>query len=88
MAEAISVALCMGSSCFARGNRKLLEVVEGLIRQNGWQESVALSGLRCTNRCADGPNISINGTLYQNMDANTLVEILVNLHKDAAPRPE
>ncbi|MCC8167418.1 MAG: (2Fe-2S) ferredoxin domain-containing protein [Planctomycetes bacterium] len=88
MAEKIAVALCMGSSCFARGNREVLEVVERLIRDNGWQESVALSGLRCTNRCAEGPNISINGTLYQNMDANTLVEILVNLQKDAPARPE
>ncbi|MCD7897513.1 MAG: (2Fe-2S) ferredoxin domain-containing protein [Planctomycetaceae bacterium] len=78
MAEKIAVALCMGSSCFARGNRHLLEVVEDLIRQNGWQDRVVLSGLRCTNRCADGPNITIDGTLYQNIDANTLVEILKN----------
>ncbi len=57
----IEITLCMGSSCFARGNNRVLAGLEAMIRRNGWTESVALAGSRCGGRCGEGPNLTIDG---------------------------
>lgn len=76
MGDKLTIALCMGSSCFARGNNILLERLEDLIKERGWEERVALSGLRCEDRCSQGPNIKINGVLYQALDEGALLDLL------------
>ena len=76
MGDKVTIALCMGSSCFARGNNILLERLEDLIQERGWSERVALSGLRCEDKCSKGPNIKIDGVLYQNLDEGVLLDLL------------
>jgi NADH:ubiquinone oxidoreductase 24 kD subunit len=76
MATVIEISLCMGSSCFARGNNRLLEMLETAIEKNNWQERVSLAGGRCQNRCGEGPNIIVNGTLYHGMDEGALLDLL------------
>lgn len=76
MGEKLSIALCMGSSCFARGNSTVLETLEDMIKDNGWEERIHLSGLRCENKCSEGPNIKIDGELYQALDTGALTDII------------
>ena len=76
MAGKIKVEMCMGSSCFAKGNNLLLETLEDLIEVRGWRERVELSGLRCEERCQDGPNIRVDGQLYTGVDEGALLDIL------------
>lgn len=76
MSEKVDIALCMGSSCFTRGNNRLLKVLEDSIRENRWEDKVVLSGRRCENRCGQGPNVVVDGTLYQGLDAGTLLDML------------
>ena len=76
MAEKVKIALCMGSSCFTRGNNRLLKAIEDSIRENAWENRVILSGLRCENRCGRGPNVFIDGKLYQGLDVGTLLDLL------------
>lgn len=76
MSEKLEISLCMGSSCFARGNNVLLEMLENLIESRGWTDRVVLSGARCENRCSEGPNIRINGQLYQGLDEGALMDLL------------
>ncbi|MDR1612951.1 MAG: (2Fe-2S) ferredoxin domain-containing protein [Planctomycetota bacterium] len=76
MTEKVEIALCMGSSCFMRGNNILLRALEDSIRENAWEDRVALSGLRCENRCGQGPNVFVDGKLYQGLDAGTLLDLL------------
>ena len=76
MPEKVKVEICMGSSCFARGNNILLGTLENAIRVNGWGDAVALSGLRCENLCSSGPNIRIDGSLHQGLDAGALLDLL------------
>lgn len=76
--ETIRIALCMGSSCFARGNNLALDALERIIADNNWQERIHLSGLRCENRCAEGPNITIDGVLYQGLDLGALMDLLAD----------
>ena len=76
MGDKVAIALCMGSSCFARGNNSLLERLEDLLEERGWKDKVALSGLRCEDKCSEGPNIKIDGVLYQHLDDGVLLDLL------------
>lgn len=76
MATLIDISLCMGSSCFARGNNRMLEMLEDAIEKNRWQDRVSLAGARCENRCGQGPNVVVDGALYQGLDEGALLDLL------------
>jgi iron-hydrogenase subunit alpha len=59
----IAVSVCMGSSCYLRGNRELTEALENLITQNNWQNYIEFVGNLCEDDCKCGPNVRINDTL-------------------------
>ena len=67
--------MCMGSSCFARGNALVLEQLEPLLIGEKDIE-VELSGHLCLSECSHGPNIRINGKLYQNLSATEVLTII------------
>ena len=71
-----NIQVCMGSSCFARGNNKNLEIISKYIKDNNLPVEIELSGLRCCGICSKGPNITIDGVEYNNVDSGTLVDIL------------
>ncbi len=73
------IVICMGSSCFARGNRKNLEVVEQFLREHELDVRVELAGSRCEEYCKLGPNVQIDGVLHHHVDTGTLIDLL-NAH--------
>jgi len=72
----INITVCMGSSCFARGNQQNLAFIENFIKTHNLEADIDLAGQRCENKCAHGPNIIINGVEYNNVDEKILEEIL------------
>ncbi len=72
----LNITVCMGSSCFARGNQENLAFLEDYIQQNGIDANIELEGTRCENKCASGPNIYINGKEYNSVDIDKLKKIL------------
>lgn len=74
----LNITVCMGSSCFARGNDRNLEFIENYIKDNGLEADIDLAGARCEGKCATGPNITINGTEYHEVDEDKLKEILAS----------
>lgn len=70
------ILICMGSACFARGNAQNLEFLTEYIDKNKLDATIEIVGSRCTEKCADGPNITVNGTEYKNVDKEKLNEIL------------
>ncbi len=83
-----SIVICMGSSCFARGNREHLELIENYLQDSGLAAAVAFSGCRCRGECGSGPNVEINGTLHQGIDAGTLLDLLEYHFADADSGPQ
>lgn len=75
-AEPLQIAICMGSSCFARGNEKNLTVIEQYIDEHRLSDQVDLIGLRCAGKCSEGPNIRIGETLYRKVDRGSLLDLL------------
>ncbi len=76
------IQICMGSSCFARGNNKNLQVISKYLKDNNLDVEIELVGLRCCNLCSKGPNLTIKGVEYNNVDAGTLVDILDKVFKE------
>lgn len=73
---ATKIVICMGSSCFARGNAKNLKVIEEFITRRKLDAEVLLSGSCCEGKCAEGPNIVIDGERYPYMERGALVDVL------------
>ena len=48
------IQVCMGSSCFARGNNRNLQVITKYLKDNNLDAEIELCGLRCCNLCSKG----------------------------------
>lgn len=76
MSDKTTITICMGSSCFSRGNNRHLQTIQNFIAQHGLQEQVNLSGSRCEGLCMHGPNIRIDGELIADLNDETLLAAL------------
>ena len=74
----LKVEICMGSSCYSRGNSKSLELIEALISERNLENRINLSGKLCLGNCSDGPNIIINGNLHQRIAPECSVDLLLH----------
>lgn len=50
------VTVCVGSSCHVRGSREVLKRFAELMKQNGLEDMIVLSGSFCMERCGEGMN--------------------------------
>lgn len=72
----ISVEICMGSSCFVRGNSQALKYLETYIREQDLQDRCRLKGRLCVNECSSGPVLIIDGQRYQGVHPECAVDLL------------
>jgi len=70
------ITICMGSSCFARGNAQNLAFIEEYLKENNLEANIELAGSRCDGNCASGPNIIVNGIIYNEVDEEKIKKIL------------
>jgi len=70
------IVICLGSSCFSRGNNKLLSVIQAYIKENHYEDSINFTGTHCCGKCSHGPVLRIGEKYYENLDEPTLLEIL------------
>jgi len=70
------IKICMGSSCFRRGNRKNLEFIEAYLQEHNFVAEVELVGSRCEEECRKGPNLELNGRMYHGVSLEILAELL------------
>ena len=75
-----TIVICMGSSCFARGNARNVELAEDFLDAHPEIEArVDLRGGLCCDRCADGPNVVVDGTVHTRVDEPAMRAILDGL---------
>ena len=74
-----NIKVCMGSSCFARGNLNNLNILEEYIKNNNLEADIELIGAHCQEKCEFGPHIYVNEKSYDEVDENKLREILERL---------
>ena len=72
------ITICMGSSCFARGNEKNVALCEEVLAERGLRDDVdvELGASLCTGNCANGPVVVVDGKTYTNVDRGVMRDIL------------
>jgi NADH:ubiquinone oxidoreductase subunit E len=81
--DTIEVVVCLGSSCFARGNAQNLGTIEAYLANHKLQNSVHLTGCLCHDECKRGPNLVVDGEHKHDIDSARLREILLALNASA-----
>lgn len=76
MKEKTKLILCLGSSCYSRGNQYVLEIVKQYIKDHNLKDDVDFRGQLCTGNCSHGPVMKINDIKYENVDMNNIQKIL------------
>ena len=70
------IKICLGSSCFSRGNKATLQVIQKYLKDHQLERDVILKGNHCFNNCSTGPVMKIGNTLYEQVSSETVLEIL------------
>jgi len=68
----------LGSSCFSRGNKEIVQIIKDFLKKNHLTDKVLLRGARCMNRCSEGPFIIINGMTFSSIGVQDIEKILEN----------
>jgi NADH:ubiquinone oxidoreductase subunit E len=71
-----SITICMGSSCFSRGNNRNIEVIQDYLASRKLPPGVELIGHLCQGHCKAGPNVTINGKMYHEVDPIVIIGLL------------
>ena len=76
MALKIEMQICLGSSCFSRGNKEVVIFVKEYLRKNHLDDRVVFRGARCMGLCSNGPNLIINGISTEGVTLSKIEGIL------------
>ncbi len=60
----MKITVCIGSSCHIKGSRKVVEVLQNLIAENGLAEKVQLGGTFCLGRCQEGVCVMVDDNFH------------------------
>lgn len=76
MEEKREIVICLGSSCFARGNNKNLEFIQEYLKVNNLKARITFKGQLCSQQCSKGPVVIIDGEMYTDVNKTKLMDIL------------
>jgi len=66
----------MGSSCFSRGNRDVVNYIRDYLKRNHLDDRIVFKGARCMNLCSNGPNLRINDRIIEGVTISKIDSIL------------
>lgn len=76
------IILCVGSSCFARGNNEIISLIKKYIVRKNLEDKVLFIGDHCMDNCSNGPNMYIGERLFEKISKDKLEFILDDGLKD------
>lgn len=79
MKTTVEIRICLGSSCFARGNDRVLEIMKAYIEKHEIAANIDFRGHLCAGDCTKGPVIAIAGKTYYNITPD-MIETLMDEH--------
>ena len=77
----MEVVICLGSSCFARGNSQNLAIIEEFLESHRLKASIRFSGKLCQDACKLGPNLTVAGETYHEVTPAKMRDILQQIAK-------
>jgi NADH:ubiquinone oxidoreductase subunit E len=76
MFQRIEMQICLGSSCFSRGNRDVVAYIRNYLKKNHLEDRIVFKGARCMDLCSKGPNLRINERIIQEVTLSKIETIL------------
>jgi NADH:ubiquinone oxidoreductase subunit E len=76
MLKKTPVILCLGSSCFARGNQEIIRLIKKYIDRKDLSDRVEFKGDHCFDQCSKGPNMLVGDKMYQEITEQNIIGIL------------
>lgn len=76
MEKKTKIVICLGSSCFSRGNVKNLEIIKEYLETNQLMDQADFRGQLCSNNCNKGPVIKIDDKIYEAVEESCVRLIL------------
>ncbi len=70
------IKICLGSSCFSRGNKKTLQLVQQYLKDHQLEHDVILKGNHCFSDCSSGPVLKIGAKVYEHVTQDNVLDIL------------
>lgn len=78
MSNKTEIIVCLGSSCFARGNKKTVQAIEAYIKLHKLEDKVFFHGGHCFGKCENGPVLKVNDKYFEQVDHTSVIDILAN----------
>jgi len=70
------IVICLGSSCFARGNKSLVKLINDYLRDKNLLNEVRFHGERCFGHCSRGPVLKIDQEFHEKIDEEKVLLLL------------
>jgi NADH:ubiquinone oxidoreductase subunit E len=76
MSRKVEMHICLGSSCFSRGNKEVVSFIKEYLHRNNLEDKVNFKGARCMGHCSEGPNLRINEEVISGVNLSAIETIL------------
>ncbi|MBG0859975.1 MAG: NAD(P)H-dependent oxidoreductase subunit E [Bacteroidales bacterium] len=68
--------ICLGSSCFSRGNKEVVMYIRDYLKKNHLEDRFVFRGARCMGNCSKGPNLKIDESIFEGLSLSQIDAIL------------
>ena len=75
------IVICLGSSCFARGNKQSVKVITDYLKSNKLEDEVFFHGNHCFGKCDKGPFVKTDDIIHECVTTENIINILNNYFK-------
>ncbi|MBR3150490.1 MAG: (2Fe-2S) ferredoxin domain-containing protein [Erysipelotrichaceae bacterium] len=74
----LKIEVCIGSACYVKGSNQVVADLSQMIRDEGWEDKISLTGSFCMKACQNktGLGIRINGELIPGITMQNAKEAL------------
>ncbi len=70
------IVICMGSSCFSRGNKHTIGLIKNYLKERGLENTFVFKGAHCFGECENGPVLIIADRKYIKVSSGEITELL------------
>ncbi len=70
------IVICLGSSCFSRGNKEIVNIIKAYIKDNQLEDKINFHGCHCFSKCSEGPILKVNEKIHTEISTQNILNIL------------